>query len=139
MRMLGLFKSKKKTDQVRILVVDDDRTLIKIIERRFENCGWEVISARDGAEGLDKALAQSPDLIVLDTLMPVMTGHELLERLRKNPDTKDIPVIMCTARSDVQDIATASSYNISDYVTKPFDCTELIERIESALERKSSR
>jgi len=137
--MLGLFKSKKKTDQVRILVVDDDRTLIKIIERRLENCGWEVISAFDGREGLDKALAQSPDLIVLDTLMPVMTGHEMLERLRRNPDTNDIPVIMCTARSDVQDIATASSYNISDYVTKPFDCTELIERIESALERKSSQ
>jgi len=139
MRMLGLFKSKKKTDQVKVLVVDDDRTLIKIIERRFESCGWEVISALDGREGLDKALTQRPDLIVLDTLMPVMTGHEMLEQLRRNAATKSIPVIMCTARSDVQDIATASSYNISDYVTKPFDCTELIERIESALERKSSQ
>lgn len=137
--MLGLFKSKKKTDQIRILVVDDDQTLIKIVERRFENCGWEVISALDGREGLHKALAQSPDLIVLDTLMPGMTGHEMLEQLRRNPETKNTPVIMCTARSDVQDIATASSYNISDYVTKPFDCTELIERIESALERKSSQ
>lgn len=135
--MLGLFKSKKRTDQVRILVIDDDRTLIKIIERRFESCGWEVISAFDGREGLDKALGQSPDLIVLDTLMPVMTGHEMLERLRRSPDTRNIPVIMCTARSDVQDIATASSYNISDYVTKPFDCTDLIERIEAALERRN--
>ena len=91
----------------------------------------------DGVEGLDKAVSQNPDVIVLDTLMPVMTGHEMLERLRRNPHTKDIPVIMCTARSDVQDIATASSYNISDYVTKPFNCTELIERIETALARKN--
>ena len=134
--MLTLFKSKKKTVRARILVVDDDATLIRIIERRFEHCGWEVISASDGSEGLNKAVSCNPDLIVLDTLMPVMTGHEMLERLRRNPNTKDIPVIMCTARSDVQDIATASSYNISDYVTKPFDCTELIERIESALAKK---
>lgn len=135
--MLSLFKSKRKTGQARILLVDDDLTLVKIVGRRFESCGWEVISASDGREGLHKAESQSPDLIVLDTVMPVMTGHEMLERLRRNPDTKDIPVIMCTVRSDVQDIATASSYNISDYVTKPFDCTDLIERIEAALETRN--
>lgn len=134
--MLSLFKSKKKTDQPTILVVDDDLTLIKIIERRLESCGWRIISAANGREGLEQAESQIPDLILLDTLMPVMTGHEMLERLRRNPDTKDIPVIMCTARSDIHDIATASSYNISDYVTKPFDCTELIERIETALAKK---
>ena len=137
--MLSLFKSKKKTDQARILVVDDDLTLIKIINRRLESCGWEVISAADGAEGLDKAVSQSPDLIILDTLMPLMTGHEILERLRRKPGTRDIPVIMCTVCSDIQDIATASSYNISDYITKPFDCTELVERIESAMARTSLR
>lgn len=134
--MLRFFKSKKKTAQARILVVDDDATLIRIIERRLEPCGWEVISASDGAEGLDKAMNLEPDLIVLDTLMPVMNGHEMLERLRRDPNTKDIPVLMCTARSDVHDIATASSYNICDYVTKPFDCAELIERIENALARR---
>jgi len=135
-QMLTLFKSKEKTGRARILIVDDDATLVRIIERRFEHCGWEVISASDGDEGLDKAITRTPDLIILDILMPVMTGHEMLERLRRNPKTKDMPVIMCTARSDVQDIATASSYNISDYVTKPFDCTELIERIETALAKK---
>ena len=137
--MLSLFKSKKKTDQARILVVDDDLTLIKIINRRLESCGWEVIIASDGAEGFDKAVSQSPDLILLDTQMPVMTGHEMLERLRRNPGTRDIPVIMCTVCSDIQDIATASSYNISDYITKPFDCTELVERIESVMARTSLR
>ena len=134
--MLTLFKSKKKTGRARILIVDDDATMVGIIKSRFERCGWEVISASNGAEGLDKAVSRTPDLIVLDTLMPVMTGHEMLEKLRRNPKTKDIPVIMCSARCDVQDIAMASSYNISDYVTKPFDCTELIERIETALAKK---
>ena len=137
--MLVIFKAKKKSDRPRILVVDDDLTLIKIVERRLESCGWDVIGAANGQEGLEQAENQNPDLILLDTLMPVMTGHEMLERLRRNPQTKDIPVIMCTARTDIQDIATASSYDISDYVTKPFDCTELIERIESALARPALR
>ncbi|MBN2137446.1 MAG: response regulator transcription factor [Sedimentisphaerales bacterium] len=131
--MLGLFKLKKKTDQVRILIVEDDADLTDTIKRRLESCGWEVTHAPNGRDGLEMALSQHPDLILLDTSMPVMNGHEMLQRLRRESNTKTTPVIMCTRHSDVQDIATASAYNISDYVTKPFDCTELIERIESAL------
>ena len=83
---------------------------------------------------LREAAKLKPDLILLDTSMPVMNGHEMLERLRKHPDGKDIPVIMCTAMCEPQDVARASAYGIADYVTKPFDCTELIEKITRALE-----
>ena len=80
---------------------------------------------------------EKPDLILLDTDMPVMNGHEMLERIRKHPDLKDTPVIMCTALCEAQDIARALSYGIADYVTKPFDFTELIEKITNTLENKN--
>ncbi len=69
--------------------------------------------------------------------MPVMNGHEMLDRLRNHPDLKEIPVIMVTALCEAQDIATASSYGITDYVTKPFDYTELMEKIANALKNKN--
>ena len=135
--MLGLFKKKGKTKQPRILVVDDDLGLVGIIQRRFECYKWEVITATNGKEGLEKATNQKPDVIVLDIKMPVMNGHEMLKHLRQHPDLKDVPVIMCSLSCEAQDITTASSYNISDYVTKPFDCMELIEKTVNILENNN--
>ena len=132
-RMLGLSKSKKKSVQPKILLVDDDPNYVSSIQYRLELCQYKVITAGNGQEGLEKAVNEKPDLILLDTKMPIMNGHEMLEHLRIHPDSREIPVIMCTMRFGAQDIAKASSYNISDYVTKPFDYTELMERIASAL------
>jgi len=131
--MLGLFKSKKKTDQAKILVVDDEPDLISTIQCRLEFCNYEVLTASNGKEGLDKAESEKPDLILLDTNMPVMNGHEMLQGLRRNPDLKDTPVIMVTAICEAQDIAAASACGISDYVTKPFDFAELMEKIAAIL------
>ena len=134
--MSGLFKSKKKLARAKILVVDDDADLVSIIQCRLKWCRCEAVAAADGREGLEKAASERPDLILLDTDMPVMNGHEMLERLRKQPELKDIPVIMLTALCEPQDIAAASSYGIVDYVTKPFDFTELMEKITNALGHK---
>jgi len=134
--MFGLCKNKEKTSQPRILVVDDDVDLVDIIQRRLEYYQWKVIAATNGKEGLEKAANEVPDVIVLDINMPVMNGHEMLRQLRQHPNLKDIPVIMCSISCDVQDITTASSYNISDYVTKPFDCMELIEKTLNILENR---
>ena len=131
--MLGLFKSKKKTDQAKILVVDDEPDLISTIQCRLEFCNYEVLTASNGKEGVDKAESEKPDLILLDTNMPVMNGHEMLQGLRRNPDLKDTPVIMVTAICEAQDIAAASACGISDYVTKPFDFAELMEKIAAIL------
>ncbi len=131
--MLGLFKPKEKTDRVRILVVEDDTDLLETIRHRFEYCKWEVITAANGKEALEKAANEKPDLIVLDIEMPVLNGHETIKRLRGNPELKDVPVIMCTVSNEVQDITITASYNISGYVTKPFNYTELIEMIVNAL------
>ena len=135
--MLGLSKKKGKASRPRILVVDDDLDLVEMIRRRLEYYKWEVIAAPDGKKGLEKAANEKPDVIVLDIKMPVMNGHEMLRHLRQHPDLKDIPVIMCSRSCEVQDIVTASSYNISDYVTKPFDCTELTEKTLNILKNSN--
>jgi two-component system alkaline phosphatase synthesis response regulator PhoP len=135
--MLGLFKSKKKTARAKILVVDDEPDLVSTIQYRLEWSKCEVITAANGKEGLEKAANERPDLILLDINMPVMNGHEMLKCLREHPDLKDIPVIIVTVICEPQDIATASSYGIADYVTKPFDFTELMEKIANALEYKN--
>ena len=134
--MLGLFKSKKKTSQARILVVDDESDIVSTIEYRLKFCKFDVITASNGKEGLEKAANEKPDLILLDINMPVMDGHETLERLKNHPDLRDIPVIMLTAYSDKRDIAKAAEFGIADYVTKPFDFTDLMEKISTALENK---
>jgi DNA-binding response OmpR family regulator len=143
--MLNLFKStlhqarhraKGKNAQVRILLVDDEPDLLDTIQCRLEANNFDVVTASNGQEGLERAAETKPDLILLDTNMPVLNGHEMLERIRKNPATRDIPVIMCTALCEARDIAAASAYGIADYVTKPFDFTELIEKITIALKKQ---
>ena len=135
--MLGLFNAKKKITKTKILVVDDEPDLVSIIQSRLEWCKFcEVITAGNGKEGLEKATNEKPDLILLDTNMPVMGGHEMLKRLHEQPELKDIPVIMVTVVCEPQDIATALSYGIVDYVTKPFDFTDLMGKIANTLKNK---
>ncbi len=137
--MLGLFKPKEKTDRAKILVVDDDTALLDTIQHRFQYCEWDVITAINGKEGLEKAANEKPDVIVLDISMPVLNGHEMILRLRGNRQLKDIPVIMCTMSNKIQDITKAASFDISGYVTKPFDYAELIKNIENALKENKRR
>jgi DNA-binding response OmpR family regulator len=136
--MFGPSKSKKKPTQAKILIVDDEADLISTVQCHIKWYGYDVITATNGKEGLEKAVNEKPDLVLLDISMPVMNGHEMLERLRKHPDLKDIPVIMLTALCEAEDIAKVSSYDIADYVTKPFDFTELMGKIATALENKKT-
>jgi two-component system alkaline phosphatase synthesis response regulator PhoP len=137
--MLGLFKSKKKTSRARVLVVDDEADIVSTVQYRLEFCEFEVITAANGKEGLEKAANEKPDLILLDISMPVMGGHEMLERLKNSPELKDIPVIMFTAFSDAKDVAKAVELGVADYVTKPFDFTDLMGKITNVLGNKVQR
>ena len=132
---MKLFKAKKQTSQVKILVVDDEADVVSTVAYRLKFAECQVVTASNGQEGLDQAKAEKPDLILLDTNMPVMNGHEMLERLRVDETLRHIPVIMLTARCEAQDIATASAYGVSDYVTKPFDFAQLMEKIRAVLKR----
>ncbi len=136
--MLGMFKSTKKSTQRKILIVDDEPDYLATIKHHLEWSHYETVTAADGKEGLQKAASEKPDLILLDTSMPVMNGHEMLEQLSRNTDLKNIPVIMVTAACEVDDVATASSYGIVDYIAKPFDFTQLKEKIESILENRKA-
>lgn len=135
--MLGLFKGKKKTSQMKILIVDDEPDLVSTVAYRLKFADCQVATAANGQEGLEQAEAERPDLILLDTNMPVMNGHEMLERLRADAKLKHIPVIMLTARCEPQDIAAASAYGVTDYVTKPFDFADLMGKIQVALKGKN--
>lgn len=136
--MFGLFKSGKKTGKPKILIVDDEPDYITTIKHHLEWSNYETVIAVNGKEGLEKAASEKPDLILLDTSMPVMNGHEVLKHLSKDHQLKDIPVIMVTAACEVDDIATASSFGITDYIAKPFDFAELKDKIARALESKKT-
>jgi CheY-like chemotaxis protein len=137
--MLGLFKPKKKTSHARVLIVDDEVDIVSTVQYRLEFCGFEVITAANGKEGIEKAVNEKPDIILLDIRMPVMNGHEVLERLKSCPELKDIPVIMLTAYSDAKDIAKAADLGVAGYVTKPFDFPDLMGKISNALGNKIPR
>jgi CheY-like chemotaxis protein len=122
----------------RILVIDDEPDILRIVSYSLKKWGYEVITATNGQDGLDKIAAEEPNLILLDAGMPVMTGFQMLEELRGNPDWKDIPVIMLTAHSDPRDIDKAHAYGILEYVTKPFDPMELREKIANAMSHSKS-
>lgn len=133
-----MFKSKEKPAQAKILLVDDEPDCVSTIKYRLTHNDYEVVTATNGQEGFEKAQQENPDLILLDTNMPVMNGREMLKCLRKHPVLKNTPVIMVTACCEMKDIAIVSSYGISDYIAKPFDFTDLVEKIQKALERRKT-
>jgi DNA-binding response OmpR family regulator len=132
---LGL---RKKTDKVKILVVDDEPSIVQTLQDRLEMNEYTVVTACNGREGLKKAQQEKPDVILLDVIMPIMDGHEMLEILRKQPGCEGISVIMLTARSQTHDIARANACGIDDYIVKPFDLSELLEKIETVLESRKA-
>ena len=136
--MLGLSRPKKTASRARILLVDDEPDFVEIIQHQLELSGWQVSSSANGKEALERATDEKPDLVVLDINMPIMNGHDMLDGLRRNPDLRDTAVIMCTKSGEIQDVTKAMSFNIGGYVTKPFDYTELRERIVEILEDKAS-
>jgi len=136
LRLLVPHILRKKAAKTRILVVDDESDLVSTIQTRLQSCNCEVIIAANGREGLTKALEETPDLILLDTNMPVMNGYEMLEHLKEHPKLKQIPIIMVTVMCEPQDIAMALDYGAVDYVTKPFDSTELMAKIANVLKKK---
>ena len=137
-KMFDFFSSKKKKDRVKILIVDDEPNIVRTLKDRLEMNEYDVITGSNGQEGLERAIKDQPDLILLDVIMPLMDGLEMLEALRRRPECADIAVIMLTARSQTQDIARAKSCGIEDYIVKPFDLSELLEKIENVTERRNA-
>jgi DNA-binding response OmpR family regulator len=121
----------------RILIVDDQLQNVEILQDRLEGQGYDILTATAGEQALAMAMAQQPDLILLDVMMPDMDGLEVCRRLKANVALPFMPVIMLTARSDVQDIVTGFEAGADEYLTKPLDQAALIARIKSMLRLKA--
>lgn len=119
----------------KILVVDDSPVILAMLKDRFEQEGWEVILARNGIEGLKKAVEEQPDIIVSDILMPQMDGWEFCEHVRANPDTTSIPFIFLTQESEAPSRIKGFSIGADDYITKPFSREELVMRTKAILRK----
>ena len=110
----------------KILAVDDERAIVRLVQVNLERHGYEVVTAFDGKEALEKVASELPDLIVLDVMMPYMDGFEVLQNLKKDPQTRDIPVIMLTAKAQDADVFRGWQSGVECYLTKPFNPMELI-------------
>jgi DNA-binding response OmpR family regulator len=119
-----------------VLVADDEEDIRALVAFRLRRAGYDVITAADGAEALTLATTRRPDLIVLDMMMPKATGLEVTRSLREQDSTRDIPVILLTARAQEADVASGFEAGADDYVKKPFSPMDLQLRVQALLERR---
>ena len=122
-----------------VLVVDDDPVILKLLEVNFEMEGFTVLLAHDGEEGVAIARTQRPDIVVSDVMMPRMSGLELVEELKSDPDTSDIPIILLTAKAQTADVRAGVDAGADDYITKPFEPLDLVDRVNRLIEPKTPR
>lgn len=115
---------------LKILVCDDERHIVRLIQVNLERNGYQVVTAFDGKEGLEKVKSEKPDLCVLDVMMPYMDGFEVLKNIRRDPETENLPVIMLTAKAQDKDVFEGYHYGADMYLTKPFNPMELVSFVK---------
>ena len=120
----------------KILIVEDEKKIARFLELELVHEGYEVLTAFDGRSGLDTAVEADPDLLILDLMLPELSGIEVCRRLRH---TSDVPIIMLTAKDDVSDKVMGLDMGADDYVTKPFAIEELLARIRVAMKKRRAR
>jgi len=121
-----------------VLVIDDAKDLIELVRFNLEKSGFDIMSAIDGRSGLEIATQHAPDIILLDLMMPGMDGLEICRHLRQDPRTRQIPIIMLTARAEEADRIVGLELGADDYITKPFSPRELVARVKAILRRTTA-
>ena len=116
-----------------VLIVDDDPVIQRLLRVNFEMEGYEVIVGVDGIDGLEKARTLRPDIVVLDIMMPRMSGLDVAKALKADPDTASIPVLLLSAKAQEADLRAGDDSGADDYLTKPFDPFQLLQRVEQLL------
>ena len=122
-----------------ILVAEDQPHIRALIEFKLKNNGYRVVAVEDGEAALTKAKEMIPDMILLDVMMPMMTGFEVLAALKKIPETMNIPVLLVTAQSNENEVLKGLERGAEDYITKPFSPNELAARIKTVLMRQKKK
>jgi len=123
----------------RILIVDDEPFNLNFLEQELEDLNFETVTAINGQDALDKINSQSPDLVLLDIMMPILDGFAVLERVKADPAIRDIPIIVISANNDLKSVVKGIQLGADDYLPKPFESTLLQARIQSSLEKKRLR
>ena len=118
-----------------ILVVDDEEMIRSVLRLTLVHAGYDVTEAENGEDALSKVEEESPDLILLDVMMPGMDGFAVCERLRQRPDTADLPIIMLSARSDSRSRQEGRRVGATKYLTKPLEVNKLLQHVEEALKK----
>jgi two-component system alkaline phosphatase synthesis response regulator PhoP len=111
------------------IIVEDNPALMEVLSLQLETFGFSVISANNGMEGVEKAITEKPDLILMDIMMPGMDGREAARRIRSNPETKDVPILATTVLFRESDLRSCIEAGCNDYIVKPFSPQELHEKI----------
>ena len=127
--------SRLSDTRTKILIVDDEPDTVLPLKRALEIENFNVIEAQDGVEALERVSAETPDLILLDLMLPKLNGFEVCQRLKQDEATSSIPIIMLTAKSETSDKIEGIEIGADDYVTKPFNLDELKARIKAVLRR----
>ena len=120
---------------LKVLIVEDENSLLELLKFNFTKDGFKVDTAMDGEAALEKILNKAPDLLILDWMLPKLSGIELCRRIRKNKEIKNLPIIMLTARGEEDDRLRGLETGADDYITKPFSVNELMARVKAVLRR----
>jgi DNA-binding response OmpR family regulator len=118
-----------------VLVIDDDPVILELLRVNFEIEGFDVICASDGEQGLRMAQSEAPDVVISDIMMPRRDGLQLLNDLKSDPATEDLPVILLSAKAQKSEVEQGLDMGADDYITKPFDPLELIDRLNAVMTR----
>ena len=122
-----------------VLVIDDEKDLIELVRYNLEKEGFDVIAATDGQSGVEVVRKHRPDLVVLDLMMPGLDGLQVCQRLRSDPRTARVPIIMLTAKATEADRVVGLEFGADDYVTKPFSPREVVARVKAVLRRSAAQ
>ena len=121
--------------KLRALIVEDEKSLLELLKFNFVKDGFAIDTATDGETALEKILYKAPDILILDWMLPKLSGIELCRRIRKNKELKNLPIIMLTARGEEEDRLKGLETGADDYITKPFSVNELMARVKAVLRR----
>jgi two-component system alkaline phosphatase synthesis response regulator PhoP len=124
--------------QKKILIIEDDRSAARLAQYTIQQAGYDAIIAYDGYDGLDKTLREHPDLVILDIMLPGLDGYEVCHRLRAEPETITLPILMISAKAREEDKNIGLKVGADDYLAKPVEPSVMLEKIEELLARKDS-
>jgi phosphate regulon transcriptional regulator PhoB len=131
-----IYREYQSMPKEKILVVDDEEDILELLKYNLSREGYQVLCTTSGEKTLNLVKTETPDLIVLDLMLPGMDGLEVTRRLKENPPTKNVPIVMLTAKGEEADIVTGLELGADDYITKPFSPRILLARVKAVLRRK---